>query len=134
MSDELSKPWPDVNREYFGFSAGGANVFCLDRKSAKEVERWNHVAAQVDQWRFGFEEHKKACAAERDAALARVAELEKENARLLPALIAAYRNAEDILLPSDDLQLGHRSGVRDVAVRMGVYDQFCTALAKEPEE
>lgn len=47
---------------------------------------------------------------------------------IIPALIAAYRNADRQLLSSDDISWGHRAGVRDVAVRLGVYDLFCATL------
>jgi hypothetical protein len=47
---------------------------------------------------------------------------------LISALVAAYHNASRQLLNSEDLEAGHRAGVRDVAVRLGVYDRFCAAL------
>ena len=51
-----------------------------------------------------------------------------ERWRAVNALCAAYRNASKQMLTSEDLEVGHRAGVRDVAVRLGVYDQFCKAL------
>lgn len=78
---------------------------------------------------------------ERDAAIARAEKAEREhdeelradNERLLPALVGAYHNAEQQLLSSEDLVWGHKAGVRDVAVRLRVYDEFCAALNKEGE-
>ena len=47
---------------------------------------------------------------------------------IVDALVAAYHNAGKAPLSSDDMQLGHRDGVRDVAVRLGVYSVFCDKL------
>jgi len=48
--------------------------------------------------------------------------------KIIQSLVAAYHNASKQLLASEDLESGHRAGVRDVAVRLGVYDRFCAAL------
>ncbi len=50
--------------------------------------------------------------------------------KIIQSLVAAYHNASKQLLTSEDLESGHRAGVRDVAVRLGVYDRFCAALLR----
>lgn len=52
--------------------------------------------------------------------------------QVVDALIGAYANASHVPLYPDDCVEGHRAGVRDCAVRLGVYVEFCEAL-EEPE-
>lgn len=48
--------------------------------------------------------------------------------QVVDALIGAYANAAHVpLYPADCIE-GHRAGVRDCAVRLGVYSEFCSAL------
>jgi hypothetical protein len=51
--------------------------------------------------------------------------------KTVAALVAAYRNASKQMITSEDLEAGHRAGVRDVAVRLGLYSEFCEALKKD---
>ena len=50
----------------------------------------------------------------------------KNQDEILNALADAYRNS--LNLQVDDISSGHRSGVRDVAVRLGLYDEFVERL------
>lgn len=43
-------------------------------------------------------------------------------------LIAAYHNADHPGLATAERRAGHRAGVRDVAVRLGVYAEFTEKL------
>jgi|GEM_PF-1575350 len=43
-------------------------------------------------------------------------------------LVAAYHNADHQWLATTERRAGHRAGVRDVAVRLGVYDEFTEKL------
>jgi hypothetical protein len=47
---------------------------------------------------------------------------------MIDALTAAYFNADRVPLYPDDCKEGHRAGVRDCAMRLGVYEEFCDAL------
>lgn len=53
--------------------------------------------------------------------------------QVIDALIGAYENADHVPLYPDDCVEGHRAGVRDCAVRLGVYVEFCEAL-KEADD
>lgn len=54
--------------------------------------------------------------------------------KMLTALSAAYENANKGPLLTSDLVLGHRSGVRDVAVRLGLYAEFVEMLESTKED
>lgn len=53
---------------------------------------------------------------------------------VITALVGAYNNAQMQVLGSKDLVSGHRAGVRDVAVRLGLYGLFCEALELDDEQ
>lgn len=57
-----------------------------------------------------------------------------DKAIVLDALVAAYENASRQMLSSEDIELGHRSGVRDVAVRLGIYSEFVEKMDAEKED
>lgn len=52
---------------------------------------------------------------------------------MVEKLVASYHSATEKMLSSEDIEHGHRVGVRDVAVRLGVYDRFVSALAQKEE-
>jgi hypothetical protein len=53
--------------------------------------------------------------------------------QVVDALIGAYANAVRVPLYPDDCIEGHRAGVRDCAVRLGVYDEFVETMDVQKE-
>lgn len=47
---------------------------------------------------------------------------------VIRAGISAYENAETVALYTDDETAAHQAGVRDVMVRLDLYDAFCTEI------
>ena len=43
---------------------------------------------------------------------------------VLDALVKAHKNASKQFVTSEDMEWGYRAGVRDVAIRLGLYDDF----------